>query len=221
MGLEEAQLADAFGGDAAGGEVGDAAGFELDADVGDVYFGGEDGEADGANFAERGAGHEEDDVEVVDHEVEDDVYVERARGEDAEPVAFKKHGAGEEGKHGGDGRIEALEVTDLKDAMVLLRRERAGRRLVERGGEGLFDEDVEAGLKQFGDDRGVLRGWERRRRRRRGNGSGGEGGEEQVNGREEGGVVPGGDSGARPVGWKNCVSTTAASWVWPERANSS
>jgi hypothetical protein len=118
MGLEEAQFADAFGGDAAGGEVGDAAGFKLDANVGDVNFGGEDGESDGANFAERGAGHEEDDVEVVNHEVEDDVYVERARREDGEAMTLKKHGAGDVRQDGGDGRVEALEVADLEDAMA-------------------------------------------------------------------------------------------------------
>ena len=48
--LEETELADLLGGDAAGGEVGDAAGFELDADVGDVGLSGEDGDADSADF---------------------------------------------------------------------------------------------------------------------------------------------------------------------------
>ncbi len=74
--LEEAELADLLGGDAGGGEVGDAAGGELDADVGDVGFAGEDGEADGANLFDGRLGEREDDVEVVDHEVEDDVDVE-------------------------------------------------------------------------------------------------------------------------------------------------
>ena len=76
MGLEETEFADLLGGDAAGGEVGDAAGFELDADVGDVGLAGEDGEADGADLSDGGVGEREDDVEVVDHEVEDDVDVE-------------------------------------------------------------------------------------------------------------------------------------------------
>jgi len=75
VGLEEAELADLLGGDAAGGEVGDAAGLELDADVGDVDFFREDGEAYRADFADGGVGEGEDDVEVVDHEVEDDVDV--------------------------------------------------------------------------------------------------------------------------------------------------
>ena len=50
--LEEAQLADALGADAAGGEVGDAAVVELDADVGDIDAAAEDGEADGADLAD-------------------------------------------------------------------------------------------------------------------------------------------------------------------------
>ena len=90
--LEEAELADLLGGDAAGGEVGDAAGGELEADVGDVDLAGEDGQADGADLVDGGVGEGEDDVEVVDHEVEDDVDVERARGEDAEAVGLEEHG---------------------------------------------------------------------------------------------------------------------------------
>jgi len=39
VGLEEAQLANLLGRDAAGGEVGDAAGVEFNADIGDVSFG--------------------------------------------------------------------------------------------------------------------------------------------------------------------------------------
>ncbi len=51
VGLEEAELADLLGGDAASGEVGDAARFEFEADVGDVGLAGEDGQADGADLA--------------------------------------------------------------------------------------------------------------------------------------------------------------------------
>ena len=117
-GLEEAQLADLLGGDAGGGEVGDAAGFELDADVGDIDFAGEDREADGAELADGRVGELEDDVEVVDHEVEDDVDVERARGEDAETVGLEEHGAVEQRLDRGDGGVETLEVADLDDALV-------------------------------------------------------------------------------------------------------
>ncbi len=57
MGLEEAEFADSLGGDAAGGEVGDAAVFEFEADVGDVDFLREDGQAYGSDFAD-GRGYE-------------------------------------------------------------------------------------------------------------------------------------------------------------------
>ena len=120
MGLEEAEFADLLGTDAAGGEVGDAAGFELYADVGDVYFFREDGEADGSDFADGGVGEREDDVEVVDHEVEDDVDVERAGGEDAEAVGLEEHGVVEALGDGGDGGVETLEVADGDDAVEVV-----------------------------------------------------------------------------------------------------
>ena len=60
----------------------------------------------------------ENDVEVVHHEIEDDVDVERARGEDAEPVGLEEHGHVDIGVDGEDGGVEALEMTDLKDALV-------------------------------------------------------------------------------------------------------
>ena len=49
--LKEAELAYLLRADAAGGEVGDAARGELDADVGDINFRSEDGQADGVHFA--------------------------------------------------------------------------------------------------------------------------------------------------------------------------
>jgi hypothetical protein len=45
--LEEAHFADAFGGDAAGGEIRDSAGFKFDASVGDVDLFADDRNADG------------------------------------------------------------------------------------------------------------------------------------------------------------------------------
>ncbi len=53
VGLKEAEFADLLGRDAAGGEVGYAAGVEFDADVGDVGFVRQDGQANGADFANR------------------------------------------------------------------------------------------------------------------------------------------------------------------------
>ena len=118
MRLEEAKLADALCADAAGGEVGDAAGGELDAHVGDVDFSREDGKTDGLQGMHGRLNEAENDVEVMHHEIEDDVDVERARGEDAEPVGLKEHGHVDIGMDGEDGGVEPLEMTDLKDALV-------------------------------------------------------------------------------------------------------
>ena len=143
VGLEETELSDALGGDAAGGEIGDASGFELEAHVGDINFAGKNGQANGANFLHGRIDEGEDDIEVVDHQVEDNVDIERAWGKDAEPVHFKKHRMSEQRKRGADGGIEAFEVADLHDAFV------SGGELLqfidfgEGGGERLFDEDID------------------------------------------------------------------------------
>ena len=121
VGLEETEFANLLGGDAAGREVGDAARFEFDANVGDVRFVREDRQADGADFANGRVGEAEDDVEIVDHEVENDVDVEGARCEDAESMGLEEHGVGEGAEDGGDGGVEALEVAYGDDAVVLLR----------------------------------------------------------------------------------------------------
>jgi hypothetical protein len=80
----------------------------------------------------------------VDHEVEDDIDIEGARREDAKAVDFEKHGAADERERGADGGIEALEMTGLGDALVLGGDAQQFVGFGERGGHGLFDEDVDA-----------------------------------------------------------------------------
>ena len=49
------------------------------------------GQSDGADFFYRRVGERENYIEIVNHQVEHDVDVERARSKDAEPVNFEKH----------------------------------------------------------------------------------------------------------------------------------
>ena len=51
-GLEEAEFANLLSGNAAGGEVCDGSGCELEPDVGDIHLATEYGQANGANFAD-------------------------------------------------------------------------------------------------------------------------------------------------------------------------
>jgi hypothetical protein len=157
--LEEAQLADLLGGDAGGREVGDAAGFELQADVGDIDVRREHGEADGAEFADGRLCECEHDVEVVNHEVEHDIDVERARREDGEPVDFEEEWTAEQLLRGGHGGVEAFEVADLHDALMLGSEREDVVGFGEGGGEGLFDQAVDAGGEELGGDGGVVNGW--------------------------------------------------------------
>ena len=94
----------------------------------------------------------------MNHEVEDDVDIERARGEDAEPVRLKEHGHVDVGLDGEDCRVEALQMADLQDALVARceRDELIG--FGERGGDGLFDQHVDAGFEKRAGDGGVSNG---------------------------------------------------------------
>src|SRR5262249_44742474 len=117
--LEEAQLANAFGRDAAGGEVGDTAPGEIHAGVPGVGFAGEDGQADGADLFHGRLHEREHDVEIVDHQVQYYVDVERARGEDAHAVDLEEHGLGNQRDCRADCRVEAFQMSNLGDAFFL------------------------------------------------------------------------------------------------------
>ena len=69
-------------------------------------------------IAHRRLNEAENDVEVVDHEVEDDIDVESARREDAQAVRFEKHGPVEPVLDGAHGRVEAFEMANGQDAFV-------------------------------------------------------------------------------------------------------
>jgi len=116
--LEEAHFADAFGGDAAGGDVGDGAAGEFQASVGDVDFIGEHRDAHGFHFGDGLLDDGEQNVQIVDHQIKDNVNIEAARGENAQAVHFEKERAVDDGLDGNYRGIEALDVADLQNALV-------------------------------------------------------------------------------------------------------
>src|SRR5438067_8149788 len=149
---EEAHLAHALLRDAAGGEVGDGAVGELEADVRDVDLVGEHGDADGADLDDLLAEEGEDEVEIVDHQVEEDVDVERASDEDAEALGLDVADVAQQRRHRGDGGVVALDVADLDDAAVFLGEVDEALGVVDGVGDRLLDHDVAAGLDQRGAD---------------------------------------------------------------------
>ena len=140
-------------------------------------------------------GEAENDVEIVDHEVEDDVDVEGPRGEDAEPVRLEEHGLVELREGSGDGRVEALEMTDGDDATLRLRQGEDVVGLGEGGGKGLLDEYVEAGEEKLLGDGGVMDGGNAD-----GRGVEGKVGGEQIGERGEGWDVVGSSEGGTALG---------------------
>jgi len=91
----------------------------------------------------------------VNHEVEDNVDVEAARSENAEAVDFKKERERDGFLNGENGWVEALEVADLEDAVVLGGELNEVPGALEIEGDGLLDEDVEAGFDELTADFGM------------------------------------------------------------------
>ena len=192
--LEDAEFAEFFGADAAGGDIGDAASFEADACVGDVIASGEDGDPDGVDAFDGAFDEVEDDFEVVDHEIEDDADVDGAVGEGGEPVGFDEDRAGETGFEETEDRVEAFDVADLEDEAAVASEVGEGLGLFGIIGDGFFDEDVFAEREEVAADVEV------------GDGGGGDGdgagaGGEVVEGGDGAGIEFGGDfCGASGVG---------------------
>ncbi len=86
--LKDAHFAHLLEGDAAGCEVGHAAVFELQAGVADVGRMADDGHAVGSYFPQGGAHQKMHDIEVVDHEVQDDGDICAAGIETGEAMGF-------------------------------------------------------------------------------------------------------------------------------------
>ena len=194
--LEDAEFAEFFGADAAGGDIGDAASFEADACVGDVFASGEDGDPDGVDAFDGAFDEVEDDFEVVDHEIEDDADVDGAVGEGGEPVGFDEDRAGETGFEETEDRVEAFDVADLEDEAAVASEVGEGLGLFGIIGDGFFDEDVFAEREEVAADVEV------------GNGGGGDG-----DGAGAGGeVVEGGDG----AGFEFCGDFCGAGGVGVE-----
>ena len=80
----------------------------------------------------------------MDHEVEDNVDVESARSKDAEAVCLKEHGAIEPRLDGDDSGIKAFQVAHGENAVVLLRESKQISGMRRVGGDGFFDEQIDA-----------------------------------------------------------------------------
>src|SRR5271155_3709054 len=156
--LKKSHFAHAFGGNAAGGEVGDGAGVKFDARLGDIVFLGDDGDADGLDVRDGRVDEGKKNVQVMNHDVVDDVNVQAARGKNSEAMNFKKHGARNDFADRDDGGIVALEMADLQDAVGALCGGDEAVGFPDRGGHRFFDQHVHAGIEKIATHAAVLGG---------------------------------------------------------------
>lgn len=92
----------------------------------------------------------ENNVQIVNHEIEDDVDVKRAGAEDAEAVSLKKHGLIAHSAGCDDCGIEPLEMADLQNACVLVGECDQLLRLVDSGSNGFFDQKIDTRCEERG-----------------------------------------------------------------------
>ena len=134
---EEPELADALGRDPAGGEVGDQPARKLDPGVALVDLVGEHRHTDGADLGRRLAGHRQGDLEVVDHQVEDDIDIDGAGGEGRQPLGLEIADALGEAEGRLDGGVVELDVADGQHEVALVGHGDELGGLLEGGGDRL------------------------------------------------------------------------------------
>jgi hypothetical protein len=93
-------------------------------------------------------GEGENNVEIVNHEVENDIDIQGAGREDTETVRLKKHGPRKMRLDGENGRVESHKMAGLQDAPFLFGLANEVVCLIETGRERLFHEQIEAGFEQ-------------------------------------------------------------------------
>jgi len=149
---EKPDLLHGLGADAAGRDVGDAAGGKRQADVGDVDLVRKNGNADRLHAGDRRIHEFQDQVQVMNHQIQNDVHVGAALEKGMQTMHFNKGGPGDhllEGHHGG---IEPLDESDLQNQAVFPRQCQKLVGLLKRRAQRLFDERVNAGGQEIPGD---------------------------------------------------------------------
>ncbi len=101
---EEPDLLHDLSRDPARGDVRHTAARECQTGVGDVHLVRENRHPHGVHGLDRGADEMENDIEVVDHQIEDDIHIRAPFEKRVEAVGFDEEGLPHHGAEGRDGR---------------------------------------------------------------------------------------------------------------------
>ena len=130
----------------------------LEPGVGDVLAGREHRRPDGVDFGDRRIDQRQDDVDIVDHHIEDDTHVRAARRERRDAHRFDVERPGDVRCDGAEGVGEAFDQADLEHQSPRLGEGRDLLGRVHAFGERLLDQHVDAGVEEVHYHRVVRRG---------------------------------------------------------------
>ena len=85
----------------------------------------------------------------MNHQIQHYIDIERPGGEHAQAVDLKKHRPSDDRQGGADCRIEALQMSDLHDAFMLLCQADQLLGFTHRGRHWFLDQDVDSCLHEF------------------------------------------------------------------------
>src|SRR5260370_10365396 len=148
MALEEWYRAAALWGNAARRDICDRAASELEAGMRDVHFVGQNRNAHGLHLGHWLLDQREQNVEIVNHQVIDNIHSQAARCEYPQAMHFEKQRVVEDGLDGQYRGIESFQMPDLKQALIAVCGIDESIRLGEGLCHGLFHENVEADPEQ-------------------------------------------------------------------------
>src|SRR6185437_2892895 len=146
--LKQAEFANFLGRNAAGRQVRDTSACESKPDVSNVHSRGEDRNSGCPDLVRHLFRKAQDDVKIVDHQVEHNVDIETSRREDTEAVNFEEKRNGKRVLQHCYCRIEALQMSNLEDAPALLGEPGESFAGGRRGGNWLFNQDIDTAVQQ-------------------------------------------------------------------------
>jgi hypothetical protein len=144
--LKKSHLAHAFRGYPARGHIGHCAASEFQPRVSDIHFVGQHRNAHGLYFGHVLLHECQQDVQVVDHQVVNDIDIQAACGENSQAVHLEKERMIQYRLNCQDRGVESFHVADLQDAPEFSCRVQERVRLGQVRRHRFFDEYIEAHL---------------------------------------------------------------------------
>ena len=154
-GLKEAQFSDFLAGNAAGRQVGNTAVLKFESGVGDVDSRREDRDTRRPDLSQWLLDEGQDEIEIVDHQIQNHVYVQTSGNEGPQAMTLEKERQREVLVQRRQRRVEALRVPHVQNRSgSFLGRDQAVGTL-QRIGNRLFHEHMQPGPQKGRPDLGV------------------------------------------------------------------